>query len=260
MLKIENYIKSDSLQQAKELYRLDGYTLLGGGTLSRLYDQSFIGGIDIAHLLGNKILEEEHQIIIQAMTSLRSIEESPVLRTWYGSVFKDCVAHLGGVQLRNMISAGGTVAARQGTSEFLSVLLALDASLDLYGIGLIALEQYLQGGYEKDIIVSLHIPCKTARIHLSSVRKNYTDASMLHAVVYRDEKTWRIVVGARPMRAKLCSKASRMLEQGKEPDSKEVIDLAMDELAFATDLRATSEYRESVCPVLLRRAIQEVLS
>ncbi|NCC65465.1 MAG: hypothetical protein EOM15_12500 [Spirochaetia bacterium] len=83
---------------------------------------------------------------------------------------------------------------------------------------------------------------------------------MLHAVVYRDEKTWRIVVGARPMRAKLCSKASRMLEKGKEPDSKEVIDLTMDELAFATDLRATAAYRESVCPVLLRRAIQEVLS
>ncbi len=260
MLKIERLIKPRDLREAGDLYRQKSSTLLAGGTLSRLYDASYDHAVDIAHLLDDRITEEKLTVRIGAMTTLRAIERSEILRDSFGTVLRDSVAHLGGVQLRNMITAGGTVAAHLGTSEFLTVLLVLDASVEVYGQGMIDLQTYLQGGYGKEIIVSLQIPRVRVCCSLQSVRNSYTDASMLHAACCRSDDAWRIAVGARPMRGRICSAASLMLEQERSPEIDSVVAAAVEELTFASDLRVSAEYRRDVCPVLIRRALLEVLS
>ncbi|TCO74622.1 FAD binding domain-containing protein [Marinisporobacter balticus] len=60
-----------------------------------------------------------------------------------------------GVQLRNLVTVGGTVYARYGFLDFITALLALNVSVELYKEGRMSLEEFLQKSVQNDILVKI---------------------------------------------------------------------------------------------------------
>ena len=257
MLTLQRIVVPATLQEAYELYQAEDSVLLAGATLYKLFDRQINTGIEIAHLLPGGCFLNGDRIRIGPMTTLREMEMSPLFAQQPLDILTKAVAHLGGVQLRNVITAGGTVAAGLGTSEFVTALLALNARVLLYKAGEMALEEYF-AKKRRDILMSIEVAaddsdCKAAIV---SMRHSFSDATLLHTAVMRCNGMFRIAVGARPQRAALCPRATRIMLQSEEPIK--AAQTAAQELDFGDDLRASADYRRQICAVLVRRAIEEV--
>ena len=86
--------------------------------------------------------EDEDSFTIGAMTSLRALETHEGLQEAFGSLLKDALKDIVGVQFRNTATLGGSLYSRFGFSDVLCALLCLDAEVILYKQGRISLQEY----------------------------------------------------------------------------------------------------------------------
>lgn len=258
MLRCEEYVRTEDLDTALSLGRAADVQYIAGGTLSRLYDRQCRLVVDILPLLDDGIKKTGDELVLGAGCSLRALECSAVITQSDLGILREAVRHLGGVALRNMITLGGTIASRLGSSELITTLVALQASVVLHGIGKVSLDEYLQGGFLNEIITELRIPLRSRHYSLESMRNGFTDMSLLHVAVVRDAADLLIVAGSRPGRAAVARRASRLYKEQPEIPGKELVATALQELFFGSDLRADAWYRKKVFPVLLERALKEV--
>ena len=72
---------------------------------------------------------------------------------------------------------------------------------------------------------------------------------------------WRVAVGARPAVATLSEKVMDFLNSTEldEESLDEAVEILKSDVKFATDFRASEEYRKELAGVLLKRAIKEVM-
>lgn len=262
MLTIQDYAAVNSLDEAFELLekrRIN--TLLGGGAFLRLGSKRIGTAIDLSKLALDYVNEMDNVIEIGAMTTLRQIETSSALLNNFTGVLPRAASAIGGVQLRNIATVGGTVYSRYGFSDFLTALMVLNADVLLYKKGKIPLEQFMKEGSPRDILIKVIVPKTGLKASFLSVRNSKNDLAVLNAAVSRQDSRWRIAVGARPQRAALAVNASLYLSESlRLPESVErAAILACKELVFGTNLRAGAEYRKNICQVLVKRAITEVL-
>ncbi len=96
---------------------------------------------------------------------------------------------------------------------------------------------------------------------MSNLRRSATDFPLLNAAVARCADGFRVVVGSRPGRARRSPTAeTHLADRGLDPaTSAEAGRLAAAELPFGDNPRGSGAYRQSVCPVLVQRALLEVL-
>ena len=248
MFTARNYVKAASLEEAWELNQRRSNAILGGGCWMRLAKRRYDTLIDLGDLRLDGIREENGTIFLGAMTTLREIEESSVLRTAFGAYFKDCTRHIVGVQFRNCATLGGSVRARFGFSDVVTALLPLPgAAVELYKGGTVPLTDYVQMDYDRDLLlgVRLHVaPCAAV---YESVRNSETDLPVLTCAVCKDGQTYRTALGARPGRAVLLTGSS--LEE---------LSAKAAQLHHASNLRAGADYRKHLAGVLLKRALQRL--
>lgn len=235
--------------------------VLGGCAFLKMSGQEIGAGIDLSKLNLDFIKEKDGFIEIGAMASLREIETSPLLNQAFNRILPVSVSHIIGVQFRNIVTLGGSVFSRYGFSDLLTALLALDTEVELFHEGRLPLEEFLNRPVKKDILIKVIIKYEQRIASYQCFRNSASDYPVLNAAVSKLDNRWRIAVGARPTRAALAIKASEALNQSGLLS--ETIDdaarLAAEELAFGTNLRGTSEYRQALCKVLVKRGITEVL-
>ncbi|MGI6684085.1 MAG: FAD binding domain-containing protein [Bacillota bacterium] len=263
MYSIRQYVFPESLAEAYRLLQADsGNTIIGGGAYLRLSNKIIETAIDISRLDLDFIREETDSIEIGAMTTFREIETSPLLKKYFSGILPESVKDIVGVQLRNIVTAGATVYARFGFSDFITALLALDVEVELYHAGRMPLEKFLKEGAPRDILVKLVIKNTAGKASFQAMRNSYGDYAILNAAVSKLGDHWKIVVGARPGRGEIAREASKYLEQcGLTPEEiEEAARMAAKELTFGSNIRGSREYREAICPVLIKRAVQEVLA
>ena len=257
-----------SLEEAYEYIVNHKAFIIGGGAWSRLSQKTVELAVDLSALNLRYVREQGTRIEIGAMATARDLETSAILLKAFGPVLRDAVSHIVGVQMRNIVSVGGTVAGRYGFSDLNTALLALDAKVALYQGGEVSLEAFLSGhrgnaGDGPMLIEKIFIDLDKGRGAYQSVRNTRSDLPILNAAVSFGKGGWRIAVGARPGSAKLAKKAAELLEGRARPDAATIAKAAAaaaEELSFGDDIRGTAEYRADVCPVLVRRAIAEVAS
>ena len=77
----------------------------------------------------------------------------------------------------------------------------------------------------------------------------------------KNDNDFRIVVGSRPARAVRVNVAEEYLAQRGLNDQtlSEVGSLVSENLTFGSSPRGSSEYRKAICPVLVQRALAEVM-
>ncbi|WZL71673.1 FAD binding domain-containing protein [Clostridiaceae bacterium 35-E11] len=263
MFTIKDYVLPKTLEEAYHLLKSKrNNVILGGCAFLRMGSKKIQTAIDLSELNLDFIREEDETIEIGAMTTFRSIETSSFLRNSFNGILSKAVEDIVGVQLRNIVTVGGTVYSRYGFSDFITALLSLDTYVVLYDKGKITLEEFLEKGAENDILIKIVIQKTSRKAVFQSMRNSKSDYAILNTAVSKKDNEWKIVVGARPQRAKIAVEASRYLmkSQLNKANIQHAAKLAADELAFGSNMRGSSEYRQLICKALITRAITEVLS
>src|SRR5699024_8806391 len=142
------------------------------------------------------------------MTTFGDIEHSKVLVTYFNNVLEKSIREIVGIQLRNIVTVGGTVYSRYGFSDLITGLLALDTKVNLYSQGSLSLEEFLkEGSKEKDILESITIKKDGRKANFLSMRNSTGDYAILNVAVSVLEGKHKIAVGARPGRGILATNA-----------------------------------------------------
>lgn len=263
MISIKNYALPETLDEAyKILNEKRNNTILGGCAFLRMGSKKIGTAIDLSKLNLNFINENEKNIEIGAMTTFREIETSPILKKYFNGLLPESVSNIVGIQLRNIVTVGATVYARYGFSDLITALLSLDTEVILQNGGQVSLEEFLEKGSKKDILIKLVINKDARKAAFQMMRNSKSDYAILNVAVSKNDGEWKVVVGARPQRAKIAKEASLYLAKSNltSEEIEQAAILAASELSFGSNMRASKEYREAICKVLVKRAITEVLS
>ena len=262
MLEIENYLHAASLEEAYEtLQTVKGATVLGGCGYLRLGARKIGTAIDLSQLQISGIQEVGETVEIGAMTTLRDVETSPIIRSLSNGLLSRSVENIVGVQLRNCVTLGGSVAGRYPFSDPITALMAMDAQLVFHHHGQISLQTYLEGKGLKDILVKIVLPKDDRYGAFQSIRKSATDYAVLNVAATRVENSFRVVVGSRPGKAMNVSEVTDYLavEGLNEETAAQAGLLAAERLKFGDNPRGSGAYRKAICPVLVKRALLEIL-
>lgn len=138
MLKIKEYVKAQSLEQAYELNQKKSTCILGGMLWLKMSNRTVQKAVDLSGLGLDQIEETEDEFSIGAMVTLRQIETHQGLNQWSHGAVKECVRSIVGVQFRNLATVGGSIFGRFGFSDVLTCFLAFDSYVELYHGGMIS--------------------------------------------------------------------------------------------------------------------------
>lgn len=264
MISIKRYEKPSTIDEAYEhLVHQKKATLIGGGAFLKLGSKQITTAIDLSEAGLTYIKETDEAFEIGATTTFHQIETHLGIKGFCSGMLSDSVKDIVGIQMRNMVTLGGTVYSRYGFSDLITALLALKTEVQLFKQGNILLEEFLeQGSQEPDILKAIIVRKSPMKGAFQSMRKSKADYAVLNLAVSQSEDGVRIAVGARPNRAKLAHKAMHYLnhhEWTSENIEKAGV-LMAEELIFGSNMRGTADYRKTIAPVLLKRALQEVMS
>lgn len=263
MLAIQDYVLPETLEEAYEVLNTKrNNTILGGCAFLRMGSKKIGTAIDLSNLNLNFIQENEETIEIGAMTTFREVETSPILEKYFDGILPKSVSDIVGVQLRNIVTVGATVYSRYGFSDFITALLSLDAEVVLYNAGRVSLEEFLKNSSKKDILIKIIIEKTNRKAAFQMIRNSKSDYAILNVAVSKLDNDWKVVVGARPQRSEIAKDASEYLAEsnGTMEEIEHAANVAVNELTFGSNIRGSEQYRKSICKVLVRRAIMEVLS
>lgn len=144
MLKIKNYVRVQSLEEAYDLCQKKNNVVLGGMLWLKMQRRSIGTAIDLSDLGLNQIEEDGEFYRLGAMVSLRTMERHHGLNELTQGAMKESLRHIVGVQFRNLATVGGSLWGRFGFSDVLTLLLALDAQVELHHAGRMSLEEFTQ--------------------------------------------------------------------------------------------------------------------
>ena len=267
MLKIKQYVKAESLEQAYELNQKKTNRIVGGMLWLKMSTAQIQTAIDLSGLGLDQIEETEDAWKIGCMVSLRDLELHEGLNELSCNMIRESVRSIVGVQFRNCATVGGSIFGRFGFSDVLTVFLAMDTQVELYHAGMVSLKEFIDMPYDNDILVALHVAKKPIRIAYLSQRNTATDFPVVACAVSEYDGSLHVSIGARPVHARLVELPlgsgepdgfGKQLPEGFEKDEALVKELATwcaDQFTYGSNRRAGADYREHVAGVLIRRAI-----
>jgi len=262
MFTMTNLVQPDTVEEAyKILLEKRNNTVLGGCAFLRMGSKRIDTGIELSQLNLNGISEDEEHIIVGAYTNFRELETNPIMKEYFCGVIPASLKDIIGVQFRSMVTVGASVFSKYGFSDLIPSLLVLDCEVELFKGGRVKLSEFMDKPYEKDILTKLYLKksdTKAAYVHL---RNSVSDYSILNAAVSKSGSQFIIAIGARPAKAKIAVNASAYLSGSDLTDEaiEKAASLAAEEIGFGSNMRGSEEYRRSLCRVLVKKAVKEVL-
>lgn len=264
MITIEEYAKPWSVAEAYALLTSGQNTaVVGGGVFMRLASRKVNTAVDLSRAGLNFIRETRDTVEIGAMTTFRELEQSKPLQSNFDGLIPKTVRNVGGVQLRNMVTVGGTVYGRYGFSELLTSLTVLDVQVVLHKNGTMLLPEFLAKGNLKDILEKIVIAKQDLRSSYQVFRNTCGSLPILCVAASKLKGEYKIAVGGRPGGATLAREAMTRLNGNREMDGEipaQIGEIAATELEFGSDRKAGAAYRRELCKTLVKRALMEVES
>lgn len=263
MLKIKNYVRPESLEEAYELNQKKSSCILGGMLWLKMGNRNVGTAIDLSKLGLNEITETEEEFQIGAMTPLRDLEIHKGLAKYTNGAMKESLRHIVGVQFRNRATVGGSIFGRYGFSDVLTMFLAMDTEVELYKRGRVSLKEFAAEKPDRDILVRLIVKKNPARMAYISQRNSSTDFPVLTcAVSIKEDGDVKVAVGACPFRAKLVEDKEKILKGflnmqalEKEKAACDFAFYAKEQVRTAGNMRASKEYRSLLVQVLVKRTL-----
>lgn len=256
MLTIQNYVMAESLSQAYELNQKKSNRIIGGMLWLKMSQLRVQNAIDLSHLGLDTIEESEQEYRIGCMVTLRQLELHPGLNALTGGAVRESVRHIVGVQFRNLATVGGSLYGRYGFSDVLTILLALNARVELHAGGILPLAEYARMPKDRDILVHILVPRQPLACTYLSVRKTRTDFPVLTLALTRREEGFAATIGARPGRAITVNDSEQLLCGSLTEDKvRAFADFVQTQTPTGSNMRGSAEYRQHLAGVLTRRAV-----
>jgi len=255
MIRYTTYHRAQSLEEAYALMQKKRNMVLGGMIWLNLGKGKYNTVIDLCDLNLEGIKETAEEFVIGAYTSLHTLETDARLNGFFSGAFRDCLGDIEGIQLRNMATVGGTVALRAGFSDLCTLLLALDAKVELFKAGVVSIEEYIRTDRrQKDILVNVIVPKTTGCCMYTAVRNSKTDLPVLNCSAAKKGDAYRLVLGARPGIGQLVQFNANEIPHAEE-ERKAFAKAIADRYVFGTNLRGSAEYRKMLAEAFVIRAI-----
>lgn len=233
--------------------------------------------IDISHLadLRHDIVQTADGFSLGALTRYRSIERHPAFQDAL-KLLPEAASVVGGVQVRNIASIGGNIVNASPAADFVPALLALDAELDIQGAAGRRSESLrdfilgpgktgLQAGEILAAVRFKPLPAHSATAFLKEGRRKAMEISVVcvaaSLTLDASGKTClaaRIAVGAVAPKAYRAAAAEAALA-GLPADTASFRlagQLAAEQAAPISDVRASAEHRHHLVSVLVQRALE----
>lgn len=256
MLTIRQYVRAESLEEAYTLCQKRNNVVLGGMAWMKMWSRNVGTAIDLGGLGLDTIEETETDYRIGAQVTLRTLERHEGLRALSHGAVAESLKGIVGVQFRNTATVGGSVWARFGFSDVTTILMALEAKVELYKAGVMTIEAFAaKDRGERDILVRIIVPKGERSVCYLSQRNTRTDIPVLTCAVVRREGEAFAVVGARPRNPEVYRDTQGLLGGGITEESARAFggDVAR-RAVFGSNSRAGADYRRKVAAVLVRRA------
>jgi CO/xanthine dehydrogenase FAD-binding subunit len=259
MLTIDRYLRPETLEEAYEAAQKKNSVILGGMMWLRLGNRRIGTAIDLSALGLDKVEETDDAYRIGAYATLRELETHTGLNELTDFALRGALSPIVGVQFRNLATVGGSVFGRYGFSDIITLFLALNASVELYKGGVMPLFEFCRAGMlkskERDILTCIHIPKENTVVSYKAQRNQKTDFPVLNVCAALNGGRLSVAVGARPLRASVC-----LFDIAQDNESETIAERTAGSLIFASNKRASEEYRQHLCRVLVRRAVDEVFA
>jgi len=279
------YFEPGTLVEAVSLlsrYGEDAVVFAGGTDLvvftrNRVIAPKYV--VNISTIPGMNYIREDHEgLNIGALTKIRTLEESALIKDKYIALWE--AAHsLGSIQVRNMATIGGNVCRASPSGDMCCALLTLDSKVKIFGKGgfrTIPIESFFKGpgltDLEKsEILTEISVPhrpanegtafLKIGRTKIDLAQINVAVAINVVGGICKDARITLGAVAPTPIRAKEAEKAliGEKIRTGEEKIVDRASEIAASETKPITDVRATAEWRRDVSKILIKRAIKKAV-
>ncbi|MDD4355368.1 MAG: FAD binding domain-containing protein [Candidatus Izemoplasmatales bacterium] len=261
---VRNYFRAESPEAAFQVLTEDPKSvILGGGLWLRLSFSEVSTLIGLEKLGLDRIEEDDQWIKLGSQVTLRDLQTATPLQSLAGGILSQASEHIMGIGVRNVATIGGTICGRYGFSDLLTALLALDARLVFFKTEELSLKQYLAKKKPlRDILLSIRIRKTPGAGYFHKISTTALDFAILNLAIARRAGKYKIVVGSRPGIAKCAENAMEYLDQIENPSESDILkatQLALEELTFSTNLKATQEYRQELARVYVERGLKAVI-
>lgn len=259
MINIQNYVQAQSLEEAYQLNQKRNARILGGMLWLKMEQGNVGTAIDLCRLGLDAIQETDTQFSIGAMVTLRQLEQHPGLNAYTNGMAARAVQDIVGVQFRNMATVGGSIWSRFGFSDLLTLLLSMDASVELYKAGVVPLETFAAMPYDRDLLVRVILRKTPAAFAYQAMRIQRTDLPVLTCAVSRLGEEYRAVIGARPGKPIVLRDQEGLLAGGITEDTARAFGAwAAAQTPTGSNARGSAAYRTRLVHTLVRRALLEL--
>lgn len=256
MITFQNYVKATSIEEAHALNQSPNNKIVGGMLWLRQGNTNFNTLIDISDLGLDGITEDDNQIKIGAMVTLRELEINAILNKYTQGAVCNAVNSIVGVQFRNMATIGGSIWGRYGFSDVLTVFLALDSYVELYKGGIVALNDFVKMKYDNDLLLSVIVKKHNCKCIYDSVRIQRTDFPVLTCAASILDNEINISIGARPGSALLYKDDEGILSAGISEETASLFAGKLSEkVPTSSNNRGSEAYRSKLVEVLAKRNI-----
>lgn len=258
-----------TLSEAVQMQKETEGEYLAGGTVSLVnrHHGKRIGDTQISldqigELRG--ITLADGRLSIGSMVTMDELEQSEPVKK-YAQALWTAASQVGGPQIRNRATLGGNLAAASPSSDCAPPLLALNASLTVFGQSgerEIPVRDFFKGYLSHvlsgdEIITSVRIPVRSGMVSVFRKvgKRNALSVSCLNMAVAKCGKEISVSIGACAPVPVYCRKTSQFLSAGG--DMKEALAILQEEIRPIDDKWGTASYRRAVCGNLLIELVKE---
>lgn len=258
MLRIREYVRVSSIDEAYELNQKKNNVIIGGMHWLKMGDRQVNTAIDMSGLGLDTIAETDDSFEIGCMVTLRQLEQHEGLNRYTGGAVKEAVKNIVGVQFRNTATVGGSLYGRYGFSDVLTVFMAMDTYVVCHKAGVIPIKDFAAGKPDRDVVVKVIVKKTDIAMAYMAQRHARTDFPILTCAVSFYDGYWRAAVGARPARAEVVAGQDMICKAAvSEKEAAEFGKYIAEKLSFGSNMRGSAEYRKKIAAVLIKRAVLE---
>lgn len=247
--------------------------VLAGGTdlLFELADGAPARVLSLRRLPWRDVRWDGPTLVIGSTAPLSDLEHDARVRSEIPGLWA-AVRAVGSVPLRHRATLGGNLARAAPASDLIPILLALEARVVVVGPGgrrELSIDSLVKGPRATDLrraelIEAIRVDEARPSAYLWQRVRPANDISQVGVAAAWSprEAAWRLAAGgAGPAPARLCEAEAALTSPApSEEELGRAAALASRIVTFATDKRATGEYRRQVLEVLVRRAVRSAHS
>ena len=256
MFTLRDYARPETLDDAYELLMKSKLNrILGGCHFLKAGCRSFNVGIDLSKLDLNYIKIDDEYIKIGATTTYRDLECDEYLKSFCNGIIPKSLKKIVSTQLRNTAQVGASVFSRYAFSDFIPVLVLLNAKVNLYKNGIMEMEEFLNSDIKKDILTEVIIPNENINCVQIVQRICCKDFPIAIVSVAKIDGKFKIVFAARPQKAMTMDDVSEEINTNGF-DRAKILSIIDDKIG--SNNKAKKKYRKLLFVGLLQKALEEL--